>query len=159
MFTAGRNGKLGAAAKLGFAALLLGSLVACAESNSGKLKRVAAENPSVTYKYETDQDLLAATQKATAFCDQYKSMVSQPGAIVNQDDGDKVVTFECVPVATGETAAQAAMPMTYTYRTPQELLQLSNNAEATCQSYGQTSTANITANGDGSKTVTFQCVP
>jgi len=49
--------------------------------------------------------------------------------------------------------------MTYTYRTTQELLHASQDAEAMCMRYGRRSSATITTNADGSKTATFTCVP
>jgi hypothetical protein len=49
--------------------------------------------------------------------------------------------------------------MTYTYRTDQELLDASRNAEAYCMRYATLMTSTIVSNPNGTKTVTFQCGP
>jgi hypothetical protein len=139
-----------------------GALAACAPMYSTGPEQVYANNPSVTYNYSTDQDLLVAGQKATAFCSQYQSTVARSGAIGSNPDGTNSVSFECVPMnAPAPTVAMVppAAPMAYTYRTSQELLTASQNADAYCFKYGRRSAANIATNMDGSKTATFQCVP
>ena len=48
--------------------------------------------------------------------------------------------------------------LTYNYRTDQDLLDASRNAQAYCMNSGsQQVTSNIVANKDGTRTVTFQC--
>jgi hypothetical protein len=70
------------------------------------------------------------------------------------------VVFECAPnppTAAGPTTT--APNLTYTYRTDQELIEASRNADGYCTSNGQRTVSNITANTDGSKTVVFRCTP
>ena len=127
-----------------------GALAACAQMTPAGPEQVSSNNPSVTYNYGTDQELLAAKQKADAFCSQYQTTVPRSGSITSNPDGTKSVSFECVPVAA---------PFTYTYHTSQELLMGSRDADAYCLKFGKRSNATITTNPDGSKTATFQCVP
>jgi hypothetical protein len=144
------------------AALLAGATVAssCVASSSHSLQQVRASNPSVTYAYSGDEELLQAEQNAVTFCSQYNS-TPQPARITsNPNGGSSDVTFECGP---NPTAAVVAQPvpgpnLTYSYRTDQELLQASRTAEAYCTSNGSRRVvSNITTNVDGSKTVVFQC--
>ena len=143
-------------------AIAAGALAACTPMYLSEPQQVYANNPGVTYTYSTDEQLLNATQKAAAYCHQYQTTVPQAGPMTANPDGTNSISFECVPVtAPAPTVAMApsAMPMNFTYRTTQELLQASQNAEATCMRYGKRSTAAITTNADGSKTATFTCVP
>jgi len=140
------------------ALLAAGALASCAElpSSPSSQQPVQASNPSVTYNYRTDQELLQANQNATAYCSQYQT-APRTANITNNSDGSKAVVFECV-----RTALPAPPPTTpsqsYTYRTDQELVQASQTAGAYCQKYGsQPMTSSIVANPDGSRTVTFQC--
>jgi hypothetical protein len=119
---------------------------------------VQSTNPSVTYNYRTDQELLEANQNATKYCGQYQT-TPRPAALTNNPDGSKTVVFECE-----RTALSASAPvnpnLSYTYRTDQELVQTSQTANAYCLKYGsQPMTSNIGTNSDGGKTVTFQCGP
>jgi hypothetical protein len=151
----GKGGFLGAA-------VIAGALAACAPTQPPGPEQVHANNPSVTYTYSTDEQLLLATQKAAGYCDQYETTVPKSGSITSNPDGTNSISFECVPVkAPGPAvaAAPAALPMTYTYRTTPELLRASQDAEATCMRVGKRSKATITTNADGTKTATFTCVP
>jgi hypothetical protein len=143
--------------------ILAGALAACAQMTPAGPEQVYANNPSVTYNYSTDQELLLAKQKADAYCSQYQTTVPRSGTITSNPDGTNSVSFECVPVASAPAVAMApapaAAPYTYTYRTTQELLAGSQNADAYCMKYGKRSNATIVTNPDGSKTATFQCVP
>jgi hypothetical protein len=119
---------------------------------------VQSSNPSVTYNYRTDQELIEANQRATTYCSQYQT-APRTANVTNNPDGSKAVLFECV-----RTTLPAPAPPTpsqsYTYRTDQELLQVSQTAGAYCRTYGsQPMTSNIVTNPDGTKTVTFQCGP
>jgi hypothetical protein len=143
-------------------AVAAGALAACAPMYSSEPQQVYANNPGVTYSYSTDEQLLEANRKAAAYCHQYQTTIPRAGGITTNPDGTYSVSFECVPVtAPGATVAMAppALPMTYTYRTTQELLQASQDADAMCMRYGKRSNATITSNIDGSKTATFTCVP
>ena len=144
------------------AAIAAGALAACAPLHPPGPEQVYANNPGVTYTYSTDEQLLEANRKAAAYCQQYQTTVPKSGAITSQPDGTYSISYECVPVTTpGPTVAMtpSTLPMTYTYRTTQELLHASQDAEAMCMRYGRRSSATITTNADGSKTATFTCVP
>ena len=121
-------------------------------------QQVQASNPSVTYRYRGDQDLVLANQRATTFCSQYQA-APRPTSFTNDPDGSKVVIFECVQ-ATGPMAQpyQYNPNLTYNYRTDADLLEVSRNAQIYCMNIGSQSVlANINSNAGGTKTVTFQC--
>jgi exopolysaccharide biosynthesis predicted pyruvyltransferase EpsI len=137
------------------ALLAAGALVSCAELPSSQ-RPVQSSNPSVTYNYRTDQELLQANQNATAYCSQYQT-APRTANITNNSDGSKAVVFECVRT-TLPAPPPTAPSQSYTYRTDQELVQASQTAGAYCQKYGsQPMTSSMVANPDGSRTVTFQC--
>jgi len=119
-----------------------------------------ASNPTVTYRYQGDQELIAANQKAQAFCTRYNA-VPRAANIVSNTDGTNSAHFECVPSAQATAALPQPNPsMTYTVRSDQELLQASQSASIYCSNQGRRAvTSNISPNGDGSRTVTFQCTP
>ena len=71
-----------------------GALAACATFSSSQ-QPVQSSNPSVTYNYRTDQELLQANQNATAFCNPYQT-TPRTSSITNNADGSKAVRFECV---------------------------------------------------------------
>ena len=135
--------------------LAAGALASCAQLPSSQ-QPVQSSNPSVTYNYRNDQELLRANQNATAYCSQYQTSPRTVN-IANNPDGSKAVVFECV-----RTTLPAPAPVTpsqsYTYRTDQELVQASQAAGAYCKTYGsQPMTSSMVTNSDGTKTVTFQC--
>ena len=140
---------------LNIALLAAGTLAACAQLPSSQ-QPVQASNPSVTYGYRTDQELLRASQNATMYCGQYQT-APRAATITNNADGSKTAVFECV-----RTAALTPPPvnpnLSYTYRTDQELVQASQTASAYCLRYGsQPMTSSMMANSDGTRTATFQC--
>lgn len=134
-----------------------GVLASCAELPSSQ-QPVQSSNPSVTYNYRTDQELLQANQNATAYCSQYQTS-PRTANITNNSDGSKAVVFECVRTAFPAPAPAPAPPnLSYTYRTDQELVQASQTASAYCQKYGtQPMSSTMVTNPNGSRTVTFQC--
>lgn len=141
------------------ALLAAGTVAACVQVPSSQ-QPVQASNPSVTYNYRTDQELLKASQNATTYCGQYQT-APRAATITNNADGSKTAVFECV-----RTAAPAPPPppvnpnLSYTYRTDQELVQASQTASAYCLRNGsQPMTSNMVTNTDGTRTVTFQCGP
>ena len=139
------------------ALLAAGAVTACATFPSSQ-QPVQSSNPSVTYNYRTDQELVQANQNATRYCSPYQT-TPQTSSITNNPDGSKAVVFECVrttlPVPAPITPSQS-----YSYRTDQELVQVAQTASANCPKYGsQPMTSSIVANPDGTKTVTFQCGP
>jgi len=143
---------------LSIALLAAGSLAACTVTGPSSPQVVQATNPSVTYNYRTDQELVNANQQATTFCSQY-STAPRTYNITSNSDGSKTVVFECVRTT---AAYPAPVPnpnlLTYSYRTDQELVQASQTASAYCQQNGSLPmTSRVTTNVDGSRTVTFQC--
>ena len=120
-------------------------------------QQVRASNPSVTYKYHNDQELLTVNQNAATFCNQYRA-APRAASFANEPDG-KVVVFECVP----PTMAMAPSPqynpnLTYNYQTDPELLAASQNAQVYCINNGfQQATSQIVTNTNGTRTITFQC--
>lgn len=140
---------------LTIALLAAGTVAACTQIPSSQ-QPVQASNPSVTYNYRTDQELLRASQNAATHCGQYQS-APRTATLSNNADGSKTAVFECV-----RTAVPAPAPvnpnLSYTYRTDQELVQASQTASAYCQRYGsQPMTSSMAANSDGTRTATFQC--
>jgi len=140
---------------LNIALLAAGTVAACAQLPSSQ-QPVQASNPTVTYSYRTDQELLGASQNATTYCGQYQT-APRAATITNNADGSKTAVFECV-----RTAVPAPAPvnpnLSYTYRTDQELVQASQTASAYCLRNGsQPMTSSMMANSDGTRTVTFQC--
>jgi hypothetical protein len=140
---------------LNIAFLAAGTVAACAQLPSSQ-QPVQASNPTVTYSYRTDQELLSASQNATTYCGQYQT-APRAATITNNADGSKTAVFECV-----RTAVPAPAPvnpnLNYTYRTDQELVQASQTASAYCLRNGsQPMTSSMMANSDGTRTVTFQC--
>jgi len=116
---------------------------------------VAASNPTVTYKYHGDQELLQANQNAVTYCNQYKS-VPRTLRIERGDDG-RVAVFECVP-ATSITTVQTVTPNTpYPYRSDEELLDTSRSAQRYCTSHGGEAVETVTTGPDGSRSVTYSC--
>jgi hypothetical protein len=141
-----------------FAALLIASCV----STRSSPQQVEASNPTVTYKYRNDDELIQANQRAITFCQQYPSSLPRTASFSNDSGGSKIVVFECVP-----TTAFAATPLrqpnadlTYSFRSDQELLDASREAQILCLNNGLPEMdSNIRVNSDGSKTVTFRCNP
>ena len=139
--------------------LAAGTLVSCSGSLPSSQQPVQASNPSVTYNYRTDAELLQANRNATVYCNQYQT-VPRTGNITSNSDGSKAVVFECVRTALPAPPPSPPPPpsLSYTYRTDQELVQASQTAGAYCAKNGsQPMTSIMVTNPDGSRTVTFQC--
>ena len=143
---------------VGVTLVLAGLVVASCAPQYSSPEQVQASNPSVTYKYRSDQELIQANQNAVTFCNRYQSF-PQTVNIANDPDGSRVVVFECVPASQAATTPPQSNPnLTYNYRTDQELLDASRNAQIYCMNSGsQRMTSNIVVNANGTKTVTFQC--
>ncbi len=138
------------------AALTLFLAASCAPPPSAP-QQLQASNPSVTYKYHNDQELLQVNQTAVTFCNQYHA-VPHASSFTNAPDGSKVVVFECLQVAAAMPQAQFNPNLTYTYRTDQELLDASRNAQVYCMNSGSSQViSNIVSNSDGTRTVAFRC--
>ena len=137
------------------ALLAAGAVASCSQLPSQQ--PVQSSNPSVTYSYRTDQELLQANQNATTYCGQYQT-APRTATLTNNPDGSKTVVFECVRTAALPAPAPVNPNLSYTYRTDQELVQASQTAGAYCLKYGsQPMTSRMVTNSDGTKTVTFQC--
>ena len=145
---------------LSIALLAAGSLAACAQTVPSSPQAVQATSPTVTYNYRTDQELVTANQSASTFCSQYQT-VPRTSNITNNSDGSKTVVFECVRTTAALPApapVPVSPPLSYSYRTDQELVQASQTASAYCSQNGALPmTSRVTTNADGSRTVTFQC--
>jgi len=145
---------------LSIALLAVGSLAACTtQTVPSSPQAVQATNPSVTYNYRTDQELVTANQNAATFCSQYQT-APRTYNITSNSDGTKTVVFECVrtTAAIPAPAPVPPAPLTYSYRTDQELVQASQTASAYCMQNGALPmTSRVTTNADGSRTVAFQC--
>lgn len=143
-------------------ALVLGSalfVTACAQQSSPP-QQVRTENPSVTYTYLGDQELISANQKATLYCTQFQAVPSTK-MISETADGKKQVVFDCVPSTPALQPSASYMPGTsHTVRTDQELLSAQRNADLYCLNQGnQRAVSTVAANADGSKTLSSRCVP
>ena len=76
------------------ATVLVGLAAAgCAPRYSAPVQ-LQASNPTVTYQYRNDAELLQANQNAAAFCGQYQS--TPRTAHIDEAPGGRVVVFECV---------------------------------------------------------------
>ena len=138
--------------------VLAGILAASCAPQYSSPQQVASSNPSVTYKYRSDQELLQADQRATTFCGQYQAAPRTAG-YTNDPDGSKVIIFECVQAAMQMAPPQQFSPnLSYSYRTDPELLVASQNAQTYCMNSGsQPVVSNIASSASGARTVTFQC--
>ena len=139
--------------------LAAGAIASCGGPLPSSQQPVRSTNPSVTYNYRTDEELLQANRNATAYCSQYQA-APQTGNITNNSDGSKAVVFECMRTALPAPPASPPPPpsLSYTYRTDQELVQASQTAGAYCARSGtQPMTSIMGTNPDGTRTVTFQC--
>jgi hypothetical protein len=135
-------------------AALLGT--ACVPYEHSSPKQIEASNPTVTYKYHNDEELIQTNQLAATFCDRYQS-APQPVSFTTDTSGERVVIFECVGTPM-PSRQYSNSDLTYTYRTDQELMDISRSAHNYCGNSGSSQVvSNIVSNSDGTKTVTFQC--
>ncbi len=72
------------------------AVTACAPRFSAPVQ-LQASNPTVTYQYRNDAELLQANQNAAAFCGQYQA--TPRTAHIDEASGGRVVVFECVQSA------------------------------------------------------------
>lgn len=149
-----------------FAAIAASALTvaACTPPGAGP-SQTQANNPTVTYAYQSDQDLIQANRAATTHCARY-SAAAQTLRFSSEPNGSRSVIFECVPAvpvaapAVAQVLPPAAPGLSFTYTLDQELLQGSRTAQMQCANAGlQYALIGIAANGNGTKTATFQCVP
>jgi hypothetical protein len=84
-----------------------GVLASCAPGNRAP-ETVSSQNPSVTYKYRGDQELLRANQQATSFCN--NTTTPRTVNLTSNTDGTSTVIFECVMAP---TTALAPLPVNH----------------------------------------------
>ena len=135
------------------------SMAACASTMSSSPRQVDASNPTVTYQYRNDDELIQANQRAIAFCEPYQTL---PRAQRFGDDSEhhRTVVFECVSNLQTAPMPQTDSNFRYDYRSDQELLDVSRSAQVHCRSSGRSEMSSaVVVNSDGSRTVTFHCIP
>lgn len=140
------------------AVLAAGAVASCTPSHS--LQQVSASNPSVTYEYRGDQELLQAQHDAMKYCNRYQASPRMVSMTSVAGDGASSVIFECDPSAQAGAPPQQRLDsnLTHSYRTDQQLLDASHSAWTYCMSNGlQLAMADFGSNMDGSKSVRFQC--
>lgn len=142
----------------GVTVLAMTAMFGCAPPTPSEPVQVEAQAPEVSYNFNTDQDLIEANNRARAYCSQYASTATMEGTITTNPDGSKRVTFECVKTAP-TVPATPAPPMTYNYRTDNDLLQAMQSADNYCARSGQVASYSVTTNANGTQTLTYQCVP
>jgi hypothetical protein len=148
------NMKLAIRANIALAALMTAS---CSMTGSSPT-RVEATNPSVTYEYKNDDQLIEANQRAISYCAQFESF-PRSQSFSKDAAGIGTVIFECVgtSLATASTN-EPNSSLIYNFRTDQELLDASRNAQVYCVNHGSPQmSSTIVGNSNGSKTVTFRC--
>jgi hypothetical protein len=140
---------------------LAGLMIAsCASTRSSSPEQVAASNPTVTYEYRNDDELIQANQRAITFCNQYQALPRAQSFDNDEEHHNHRVIFECVGASTFASAPlrQSNSDLTYNFRTDQELLDVSRDAQVYCLNSGAPEMdSNIVIHSNGSKTVTFRC--
>lgn len=153
-----RKAAIGTTAAL--AALMLASCASTPRSSAPE--QVAESNPTVTYKYRNDDELIQANQRAVAFCNQHQALPQARSESFSTDgDGNKLVVFECVPgtaVTTVTPLRRSNSELSYNVWTEQDLLNASRDAQVYCLNNGWSEmNSNIVTHSNNSKTVTFRC--
>jgi len=119
--------------------------------------QIEASNPTVTYKHHNDDELVQTNQLAATFYDRYQT-VPQPVTFATDAAGDRVVVFECTaPYAAG---ALSAFPIRSQPNIENGSRVDGRFAKCTglCMNSGSSQVvSNIISEGNGSKTVTFEC--
>lgn len=142
------------------AALMLASCGTTPRSSSPQ--QVSESNPTVTYKYRNDDELIQANQRAVAFCNQHQALPQARSESFSIDEnGDKIVVFECLPgtsVVAATPLRQSNSEISYNVWTDQDLLNASRDAQVYCLDNGWAEmNSNIVTHSNNSKTVTFRC--
>jgi hypothetical protein len=150
--------------------VIAGAFVTACEPTHRTAREVDTTPPKVSYKYSSDEGLVEANAKARTYCSQYAATPSIRGSVTSNSDGSKTATFECVktaavvnpPVMAAPAPAPAPAPRgyyNYSYRSDTELMQAIQSADSYCARTGQIASTSIVTNTDGTKTLTYQCVP
>ena len=131
----------------------------CASTPSSSPQQVAANNPTVTYQYRNDDELIQANQRAISFCEPYRSL-PQAQHFSENSEHQKIVVFECGSSMQTAPIRQPDSELRYDYRSDQELLEVSRNAQIQCRDSGRPEmSSSVVVNSDGSRSVTFHCSP
>jgi hypothetical protein len=139
--------------------ILLTALAAgCAAPASTPPQMVQANNPTVTYNYRGDEELIKANQSAEVYCSKYQA-TARSQSIRDTPDGGKSAVFECAQNTASAVPGQTIIPgQSYRYQTDQELLDRTRNADAYCMSVGSRNAVSVIGtNPDGSKNVSYSC--
>ncbi len=125
---------------------------------SSSPQQVSASNPTVTYVYHGDEELIRANQQAMAFCDPYHG-TPHAVSIASTGDGGKSAVFECLKTQPAVVVLEPARSyLSASYQTDQEFLNASRNARLYCMNSGMRGlTTSIHPNPISGNTVTFQC--
>lgn len=134
-------------------------VAACAPQHSAPTQ-TQSTNPTVTYTYRGDEELVQANEKAMTYCGQYRS-AARTARIDTASDGSKTVVFDCVATAPNLATSQVYNPdYPYNYRTDEDLLGVTQSADSYCSSNGsQRALTTINTDSNGTRTITFRCVP
>lgn len=145
--------------------LLVGVTLAACVAPAGRAQSVHEEAPSVTYKFADDDGLVDATIKAEVYCREYNAWPTNTGMRMDAG-GASEVTFVCDQdrTATYAGAQRRSMPgdvtVDYSYRDEQALVDATTQAQRHCARYGaEARSQTVTTGRDGTRTITFECVP
>jgi hypothetical protein len=144
--------------------LAAGAAIAGCATSSGRAEPVAANPPSVTYKYSDEQGLIDASLKAEAFCRDFNSWPTAAGTHFARD-GSGEVTFICdqdraeTLAGTRPRSLPSNPTVEYTYRDEQELIEATARAQRHCAAFGAEARSTTVRAGAGSTgRVEFECV-
>ncbi len=118
---------------------------------------IRTEAPKISYKYDSDEALLEANNKARIYCSQYASTPNIQGTIIKSSEDSKSVTFECVKA--GLPTPQVIPSTSCRYLTDEELLQSMQSADIYCARLGKIASTTIVVNPDSTKSLNYQCIP
>jgi len=140
------------------AVLAMLTMASCVSTRSSSPQQVDVSNPTVTYKYRNDDELIQANQRAMTYCDQYESF-PQSQDFTKDADGSNIVVFECMARSVSPAPQrQLNSDLTYNFNTDQELLNASRDAQVYCLNSGLPEMdSDIIVHSNRSKTVTFRC--
>ena len=133
-------------------------VVSCSAPESSPPQQVQSSNPTVTYQYRGDEELIKASESAGVFCGKYKSSARIQG-ISDTQDGGKSAVFECAANAATAMPGPALAPgQAYPYVSDQDLVDRTRNADSYCSSIGgHHALSTVVPNRDGTKSVSFTC--